>query len=60
MTGLKLHYLSICPINVSANTNNTALLVSEEVADILVRDLSLGSTGEQIERIDSVESLELK
>jgi alcohol oxidase len=53
VTGLKLYDLSICPGNVGANTNNTALLVGEKAADIFARELGLGATREQIERIDS-------
>jgi alcohol oxidase len=61
VTGLKLYDLSICPGNVGANTNNTALLVGEKVADIFARDLGLGAIGEQIEHIDSaMETLKVK
>lgn len=61
VTGLKLCDLSICPGNVGANTNNTALLVGEKAADIFIRDLGLSGEGEAIERIDSaMESLEVK
>lgn len=61
VTGLKLCDLSICPGNVGANTNNTALLVGEKAADILIKDLNLGVASEPIERIDSaMESLEVK
>jgi alcohol oxidase len=61
VTGLKLCDLSICPGNVGANTNNTALLVGEKAADILIKDLGLGGTAEQIERIDSaMETLKVK
>ena len=61
VTGLKLCDLSICPGNVGANTNNTALLVGEKAADILIRDLGLGGTAEQIERIDSaMEAVKVK
>ena len=51
--GLKLCDLSICPGNVGANTNNTALLVGEKAADIFARDLGLGSMGVPVERVDS-------
>ena len=61
VTGLKLCDLSICPGNVGANTNNTALLVGEKAADIFIRDLGLGGTAEQIERIDSaMETVKVK
>ena len=61
VAGLKLCDLSICPGNVGANTNNTALLVGEKAADILIKDLNLGVASEPIERIDSaMESLEVK
>ncbi|KAI1421237.1 GMC oxidoreductase [Xylaria sp. FL1777] len=40
--GLKLADLSIAPENVAANTNNTALLVGEKAADIIMRELGLG------------------
>jgi alcohol oxidase len=54
VTGLKLADLSICPGNVGANTNNTALLVGEKAADIFAKELGLpGSIGEPIERVDS-------
>ncbi|THV89196.1 alcohol oxidase [Aureobasidium pullulans] len=53
VTGLKLCDLSICPGNVGANTNNTALLVGEKAADIFARDLGLGELGQPIERVDS-------
>lgn len=53
---LKLVDLSICPGNVGANTNNTALAVGEKAADILARDLGIGNVGEPIQRIDSARS----
>jgi alcohol oxidase len=37
--GLKLCDLSIIPENVGANTNNTALLVGEKAAEIMLREL---------------------
>ncbi|TGJ84583.1 hypothetical protein E0Z10_g4195 [Xylaria hypoxylon] len=40
--GLKLADLSIVPENVAANTNNTALVVGEKAADIILRELGLG------------------
>ncbi|QUC20527.1 uncharacterized protein UV8b_04768 [Ustilaginoidea virens] len=39
--GLKLADLSICPENVGANTNNTALIVGEKAAWIIGRELGL-------------------
>ncbi|CAM1501414.1 Fc.00g105760.m01.CDS01 [Cosmosporella sp. VM-42] len=39
--GLKLADLSIPPSNVGANTNNTAIVVCEKAADIIVKELSL-------------------
>ncbi|KAK8073332.1 GMC oxidoreductase-domain-containing protein [Apiospora phragmitis] len=42
--GLKLADLSIVPENVGANTNNTALIISEKAAAILIRELGLVST----------------
>lgn len=39
--GLKLADLSIPPENVGANTNNTALLVGEKAADIIIKELGL-------------------
>ncbi|KAF5000493.1 hypothetical protein FGRMN_1660 [Fusarium graminum] len=41
--GLKLADLSIAPENVGANTNNTAILVGEKAADIIMKDLGLDS-----------------
>ncbi|KAH7233349.1 GMC oxidoreductase-domain-containing protein [Fusarium tricinctum] len=43
--GLKLADLSIAPENVGANTNNTAIVVGEKAADIIIKDLGLGSNG---------------
>jgi choline dehydrogenase-like flavoprotein len=40
--GLKLADLSIPPQNVGANTNNTAIVVGEKAADIIIKDLGLG------------------
>ncbi len=40
--GLKLADLSILPENVAANTNNTALVIGEKAADIIIRELGLG------------------
>ncbi|KAI0537446.1 GMC oxidoreductase [Xylaria digitata] len=40
--GLKIADLSIAPENVAANTNNTALVIGEKAADIIVRELGLG------------------
>lgn len=39
--GLKIVDLSIPPENVGANTNNTALLIGEKAADIIIRELGL-------------------
>ncbi|KAK0387532.1 hypothetical protein NLU13_3778 [Sarocladium strictum] len=39
--GLKLADLSILPVNVGANTNNTAMLVGEKAADIIIKELRL-------------------
>lgn len=39
--GLKLADLSIAPENVGGNTNNTALVVGEKAADIIMRELGL-------------------
>ena len=33
--------LSICPENVAANTNNTALMVGERAAELIIQDLGL-------------------
>ncbi|KAH0392162.1 alcohol oxidase, partial [Aureobasidium melanogenum] len=55
VTGLKLCDLSICPGNVGANTNNTALLVGEKAADILAKDLGLGEVGQSLRRMDSAD-----
>ncbi|KAI1734593.1 GMC oxidoreductase [Xylaria scruposa] len=40
--GLKLADLSIAPENVAANTNNTALVIGEKAADIIMQELGLG------------------
>lgn len=45
VTGLKLADLSICPENVGANTNNTALIVGEKAAVIIGRELGLEMSG---------------
>lgn len=37
--GLKVADLSICPRNVSANTNSTALMIGEKAADIIIKEL---------------------
>ena len=39
VSGLKVADLSICPENVAANTMNTALVVGEKAADIIIREL---------------------
>ncbi|KAE9975416.1 hypothetical protein EG328_003204 [Venturia inaequalis] len=40
---LKIADLSVPPENVGANTNNTALMIGEKAADIVVRELGLGN-----------------
>ncbi|CAJ2508973.1 Uu.00g139990.m01.CDS01 [Anthostomella pinea] len=40
--GLKVADLSIAPENVGANTNNTALMIGEKAADIIIKELGLG------------------
>jgi alcohol oxidase len=39
VTGLKLADLSIAPANVGANTNNTALVIGEKAAEIIIAEL---------------------
>lgn len=39
--GLKLADLSIPPMNVGSNTNNTAMMVGEKAADIIIKELGL-------------------
>ncbi|KAI0104647.1 GMC oxidoreductase [Nemania sp. FL0031] len=39
--GLKVVDVSIVPENVGANTNNTALMIGEKAADIIIRELGL-------------------
>ncbi|KAI9152254.1 Alcohol oxidase [Paramyrothecium foliicola] len=39
--GLKLADLSIPPMNVGANTNNTAMVIGEKAADIIIEELGL-------------------
>ncbi|KAM6513496.1 hypothetical protein FALCPG4_015908 [Fusarium falciforme] len=41
--GLKVADLSIPPMNVGANTNNTAMVVGEKAADIIIKELGLKS-----------------
>lgn len=41
--GLKVADLSIPPGNIGGNTNNTALLIGEKAADILIKELGLSS-----------------
>lgn len=43
VTGLKLADMSIPPLNVGSNTNNTALVIGEKAADIIIRELGLAS-----------------
>lgn len=38
--GLKIADVSILPENVGANTNNTALVIGEKAADIIIKELS--------------------
>jgi alcohol oxidase len=40
-SGLKLADLSVLPMNVGANTNNTAMMVGEKAADIIIKELGL-------------------
>lgn len=40
---LKVADLSIPPLNVAANTNNTAMAIGEKAADIFIRELGLGA-----------------
>lgn len=42
VNGLKVADLSVPPQNVGANTNNTALMIGEKAADIIVKQLRLG------------------
>ncbi|KAI1449099.1 alcohol oxidase-like protein [Annulohypoxylon stygium] len=39
--GLKVVDLSIAPLNVAANTNNTAMAIGEKAADIFIKELDL-------------------
>lgn len=41
--GLKIADLSIVPKNIGANTNNTALMIGEKVADFVIQELGLGT-----------------
>ncbi|KAI8622903.1 GMC oxidoreductase [Xylariaceae sp. FL1651] len=41
VAGLKIADISIAPENVAANTNNTALVIGEKAADIIIRELGL-------------------
>ena len=41
--GLKVADLSIVPRNIGANTNNTALMIGEKVADFVIQELGLGA-----------------
>ena len=41
--GLKIADMSIVPVNVAANTNNTAIFVGEKAADIFIKELGLAS-----------------
>ncbi|RYO86963.1 hypothetical protein DL764_008930 [Monosporascus ibericus] len=40
--GLKVADLSIPPLQVGANTNNTAMVIGEKAADIIIREMGLG------------------
>lgn len=44
VTGLKIADLSIPPENVGANTNNTALVIGEKAAEIILAELSSAGT----------------
>ncbi|KAH8664340.1 GMC oxidoreductase [Xylariales sp. PMI_506] len=39
--GLKAADLSICPVNIGSNTNNTAFVIGEKCADIIIHELGL-------------------
>jgi alcohol oxidase len=41
ISGLKVADLSIVPENVASNTNNTAIVVGEKAADIIIKELGL-------------------
>ncbi|XXH02115.1 hypothetical protein Hte_008483 [Hypoxylon texense] len=41
--GLNIADMSIPPLNVAANTNNTAIAIGENAADIFIRELGLGN-----------------
>ncbi|GJC90442.1 alcohol oxidase [Colletotrichum liriopes] len=41
VAGLKVADLSVPPENVGANTNNTALMIGEKAADIIIKELGL-------------------
>jgi alcohol oxidase len=47
VTGLKLADLSVPPENVGANTGNTAFVVGEKAADIIIKELGLGGKDQQ-------------
>jgi alcohol oxidase len=47
VTGLKLADLSVPPENVGANTGNTAFVVGEKAADIIIKELGLGGKDHQ-------------
>lgn len=38
--------MSIAPENVAANTNNTALMIGEKAADIIMEELGLNKQGQ--------------
>ncbi|KAI1634557.1 GMC oxidoreductase-domain-containing protein [Biscogniauxia mediterranea] len=43
--GLKVADMSIAPKNVGSNTNNTAMVIGEKAADIIIKELGLGGGG---------------
>ncbi|KAI0599724.1 GMC oxidoreductase-domain-containing protein [Biscogniauxia sp. FL1348] len=40
--GLKVADMSIAPANIGSNTNNTAIVIGEKAADIIIKELGLG------------------
>jgi alcohol oxidase len=45
---LKLADLSVPPKNVGANTNNTALMIGEKAADIILRELGISGASSKL------------
>ncbi|KAI1493775.1 GMC oxidoreductase-domain-containing protein [Biscogniauxia mediterranea] len=43
--GLKVADMSVAPVNVGSNTNNTAIVIGEKAADIIIKELGLGGGG---------------